>query len=291
MVIISIIDGRRTWFVPPRYWKIEFENDNKRNKLCTATNYDRIEAQSKHNIKGKRLSTLMQRLFWCYKVASTHILLTITLIWFVQLLFSRSTPSAPVRVHVITTFEYFFSLSITFFVFFLSTVKYFQWWNFLAFSWPFWSLLFTVASKENSLVSIESINLNISKCYFLDFSASWLDVDINWNSIFVSEFHLQFFPPQIYTLGKATSVNVPQEWITMVEPCTKQLQSQIQEELVAAMTYFAMVSASNGFKIFHFRFDVGNNFFDSDTKYCCSNSNNLSRLVLTGVAVRIAPNA
>jgi ferritin heavy chain len=32
----------------------------------------------------------------------------------------------------------------------------------------------------------------------------------------------------------------PKQWITMVDPCTKKMKDQVQEELVAAMTYMAM---------------------------------------------------
>lgn len=34
---------------------------------------------------------------------------------------------------------------------------------------------------------------------------------------------------------------MPTDWITMTDPCTKLMKSQVQEELTAAMTYLAMV--------------------------------------------------
>jgi len=34
--------------------------------------------------------------------------------------------------------------------------------------------------------------------------------------------------------------DIPQDWITLASPCTKKMKEQIQEELVAAMTYLAM---------------------------------------------------
>jgi len=37
-------------------------------------------------------------------------------------------------------------------------------------------------------------------------------------------------------------VQIPDDWITIVDPCAKKMKEQIQEELIAAMTYFAMVS-------------------------------------------------
>lgn len=39
---------------------------------------------------------------------------------------------------------------------------------------------------------------------------------------------------------KLPTVDIPSDWITMVDPCTKKMKSQIQEELTAAMTYLAM---------------------------------------------------
>lgn len=42
--------------------------------------------------------------------------------------------------------------------------------------------------------------------------------------------------------GKLPQVQIPDDWITMVDPCTKKMKEQVQEELTAAMTYFAMVS-------------------------------------------------
>ncbi|XP_060855749.1 LOW QUALITY PROTEIN: ferritin heavy chain [Metopolophium dirhodum] len=46
------------------------------------------------------------------------------------------------------------------------------------------------------------------------------------------------------TQGKMTcklpQVQIPDDWITMVDPCTKKMKEQVQEELTAAMTYFAM---------------------------------------------------
>lgn len=45
-----------------------------------------------------------------------------------------------------------------------------------------------------------------------------------------------------FVLGKLPQVQIPDDWITMVDPCTKKMKEQVQEELTAAMTYFAMVS-------------------------------------------------
>lgn len=39
---------------------------------------------------------------------------------------------------------------------------------------------------------------------------------------------------------KLPQVQIPDDWITMVSPCTKKMREQVQEELTAAMTYFAM---------------------------------------------------
>ncbi|KAL4135121.1 hypothetical protein QTP88_006770 [Uroleucon formosanum] len=39
---------------------------------------------------------------------------------------------------------------------------------------------------------------------------------------------------------KLPQVQIPDDWITMVDPCTKKMKEQVQEELTAAMTYFAM---------------------------------------------------
>ncbi|XP_050531119.1 ferritin subunit [Daktulosphaira vitifoliae] len=39
---------------------------------------------------------------------------------------------------------------------------------------------------------------------------------------------------------KLPKVQIPDDWISMVDPCTKKLKSQVQEELIASMTYFAM---------------------------------------------------
>lgn len=56
-------------------------------------------------------------------------------------------------------------------------------------------------------------------------------------------------------------VDMPNDWITMVDPCTKKMRNQIQEELTAALTYLAMGA--------HFSKDVVNRpgfakfFFDS----------------------------
>jgi hypothetical protein len=36
--------------------------------------------------------------------------------------------------------------------------------------------------------------------------------------------------------------DMPKDWITMKEPCTKKMRAQVQEELKAALTYMAMVS-------------------------------------------------
>uniref|UniRef100_A0A1V1G5M1 Ferritin n=1 Tax=Reticulitermes speratus TaxID=60591 RepID=A0A1V1G5M1_9NEOP len=35
-------------------------------------------------------------------------------------------------------------------------------------------------------------------------------------------------------------VEIPKDWITMVEPCTLRMREQVQEELLAALTYMAM---------------------------------------------------
>jgi hypothetical protein len=48
-------------------------------------------------------------------------------------------------------------------------------------------------------------------------------------------------------LGKVPPVDIPNDWITMVDPCTKKMKNQIQEELTAAMTYLAMVSCVRRF--------------------------------------------
>ncbi|XP_015379108.1 PREDICTED: ferritin subunit [Diuraphis noxia] len=39
---------------------------------------------------------------------------------------------------------------------------------------------------------------------------------------------------------KLPQVQIPDDWISMVDPCTKKMKEQVQEELTAAMTYFAM---------------------------------------------------
>ncbi|KAK6630747.1 hypothetical protein RUM44_002916 [Polyplax serrata] len=39
---------------------------------------------------------------------------------------------------------------------------------------------------------------------------------------------------------KGPQPDIPRDWITMVDPCTKKMTEQIQEELAAAMTYLAM---------------------------------------------------
>ncbi|XKL64536.1 hypothetical protein PGB90_004622 [Kerria lacca] len=39
---------------------------------------------------------------------------------------------------------------------------------------------------------------------------------------------------------KAPPVEIPKDWITMVDPCIKKMQNQVQQELIAAMTYLAM---------------------------------------------------
>lgn len=51
--------------------------------------------------------------------------------------------------------------------------------------------------------------------------------------------------------GKLPQVQIPDDWITMVDPCTKKMKEQVQEELTAAMTYFAMVIKNNNYIIFH----------------------------------------
>jgi hypothetical protein len=45
-----------------------------------------------------------------------------------------------------------------------------------------------------------------------------------------------------YDAGKLAPVDIPRDWITMVEPCTAKMRAQVQEELQAALTYLAMVS-------------------------------------------------
>lgn len=39
---------------------------------------------------------------------------------------------------------------------------------------------------------------------------------------------------------KAPTVDIPRDWITVPDPCTKAMTDQVQEELTAAMTYMAM---------------------------------------------------
>jgi len=39
---------------------------------------------------------------------------------------------------------------------------------------------------------------------------------------------------------KLPPVDIPKDWITMVEPCTLRMREQVQEELQAALTYMAM---------------------------------------------------
>jgi len=39
---------------------------------------------------------------------------------------------------------------------------------------------------------------------------------------------------------KLAPVDIPKDWITMVEPCTLKMRAQVQEELQAALTYLAM---------------------------------------------------
>ena len=39
---------------------------------------------------------------------------------------------------------------------------------------------------------------------------------------------------------KAPPVDIPKDWITMVDPCIKKMREQVQEELKAALTYMAM---------------------------------------------------
>ncbi|PNF21994.1 Ferritin subunit [Cryptotermes secundus] len=39
---------------------------------------------------------------------------------------------------------------------------------------------------------------------------------------------------------KLPAVDIPKDWITMVEPCTAKMREQVQEELQAALTYMAM---------------------------------------------------
>jgi len=45
-----------------------------------------------------------------------------------------------------------------------------------------------------------------------------------------------------FDAGKLAPVDIPKDWITMVEPCTLKMRAQVQEELQAALTYLAMVS-------------------------------------------------
>lgn len=58
-----------------------------------------------------------------------------------------------------------------------------------------------------------------------------------------------FGSPTLYLIfpfsGKLPQVQIPDDWITMVDPCTKKMKEQVQEELTAAMTYFAMVIRNN----------------------------------------------
>lgn len=46
----------------------------------------------------------------------------------------------------------------------------------------------------------------------------------------------------MFEIGKAPIVDIPKDWLDMKDPCVKKVQAQVQEELTAAMTYFAMVS-------------------------------------------------
>ncbi|KAJ9592809.1 hypothetical protein L9F63_015500 [Diploptera punctata] len=39
---------------------------------------------------------------------------------------------------------------------------------------------------------------------------------------------------------KQAPVDIPKDWITMVDPCTAKMREQVQEELKAALTYMAM---------------------------------------------------
>nr|XP_018896872.1 PREDICTED: ferritin subunit [Bemisia tabaci] len=39
---------------------------------------------------------------------------------------------------------------------------------------------------------------------------------------------------------KLPKVNIPQDWITMVDPCVQKMKDQVQQELTASMTYLAM---------------------------------------------------
>lgn len=50
-----------------------------------------------------------------------------------------------------------------------------------------------------------------------------------------------YYKHLLFVSGKLPKVQIPQDWITMVDPCTKKMRSQVQEELTAAMTYLSMV--------------------------------------------------
>lgn len=41
---------------------------------------------------------------------------------------------------------------------------------------------------------------------------------------------------------RARKADIPQEWVTMVDPCTKKMKDQINVELTASMTYLAMAA-------------------------------------------------
>lgn len=44
---------------------------------------------------------------------------------------------------------------------------------------------------------------------------------------------------------KLSQPDIPRDWITMVDPCTKKLSDQIQQELTASVTYLAMAAHFN----------------------------------------------
>lgn len=62
---------------------------------------------------------------------------------------------------------------------------------------------------------------------------------IRHNSCYIISYCIFFFCP---FKGKLPQVQIPDDWITMVDPCIKKMKEQVQEEFTAAMTYFAMVN-------------------------------------------------
>lgn len=46
----------------------------------------------------------------------------------------------------------------------------------------------------------------------------------------------------VFVPGKSPSLDfIPRDWITMADPCTEMMKKQVNVELSASMTYFAMV--------------------------------------------------